>query len=169
MIVIENLNIFSLIKLFTLIINKRLKINDYHIYYINNSRFFRIYDRFFLSIFSSRLKRLEFKHDNLNDENGTNYGFYRIEEDISDILKTISFDKYLDNERINSHERTYAIGYIQKILLETLPGYGSSSLRNHLLMIKAISSHAQSIGVDSEKVYFIIKFLNILTPYPLWE
>ena len=138
MIIIENLNIFSLIKLFTLIINKRLKFNDYHIYYINNSRFFRIFDRFFLSIFSSRLKKLKFKYENLKDENDTNYGFYRINDDISDILKTISFEKYLDNERIYSLERTYAIGYIKKILLGTWPGDAPSPLQNFLLMTKAV-------------------------------
>ena len=137
-------------------LNKRLKFNDYHIYYINNSRFVKIYERIFLSIFPSRLKRMDFKYDNLNDENGTNYGFYRIDEDISDILKTISFEKYLHKDLIQSHEKTFVIGFIKKNLLETWPGYDSGTLRNFLLMIKSINSHTQSLGVNTGNVYFII-------------
>ena len=135
MIIIENLSLLSIIKLFILLFSQRGSMADTTIYYVDVSKYFKKYERFILSILSNRIKKLTFKYDEINDENNMNYGFYRIEDDILDLYNIISFEKYFDNELMKTSDKTYIIGYIRKyLLIGDWPGYGfKNSLRNFYL------------------------------------
>ena len=157
MIVIENLNIFSLIKILFIKTYINYKLKDYQIYYINNSRYIRFYKYWFFLAFSIKLKRLDFKHDNLNDENDTNYGFYGIERDIYELINSINLEQYIDDECLSHTEKAFAIGYIVKILLGSWPGQGSASLRNFLMMIKSIRYFAKERIISKENTHFLLE------------
>jgi len=156
MVVVENLNIFSLVQLFTFLINKKHQLNDNTIHYINHSKYLKLYQLFLKSLFSKYFVKLNFKYDELKDENGVNYGFYRIENDISSLLNKTELKKYLAKLNIPTKEIGYVSGFIMKSMLQD-ERYGLHSLRNFLLMIKAISTYNKEFGFINGKIYFLIE------------
>ncbi len=103
------------------------------------------------------------------DENGTNYGFNMINQDIADFMEKILDEGLFNNLLDYSKEKYFIDGYIKKkLLLKNWPVCGASRIAYFYLMVKAISCKAKSLGLNKEQIHFILisrLWINELSNY----
>tara|TARA_Y100000590_G_C15746831_1_gene1022424 strand:+ start:3537 stop:5531 length:1995 start_codon:yes stop_codon:yes gene_type:complete len=120
------------------------------IYFVESNRYQYFLANFIFQFFSIKLVKMDFIFDELNDSNGTNLGFKKIEKDLSEIWSILVRKKYL-NEKDSLFQ-----GYLKKLMLSQ--HWPSSSvektLRNILLMLCAFSEKIKD--KDSNNNLFIM-------------
>ena len=157
MIIIEKLSLISYIQFCWF--SSRIKLNqrDDSIYYIDISAGTFYWLKFFQSYTSTNIKKFEWSHDDLEDENGINIGFQIMYNDLGKV--------WLENEKLVTNDQSEAFsdyffrGYLKKTMISDYwPSYGSDkSLKNILLMLRAVSIYAKKLVRKSRTVFFIDK------------
>ena len=146
MIIIEQLSLISYIQFCWF--SSRIKLNqrDDSIYYIDISAGTFYWLKFFQSYTSTNIKKFEWSHDDLEDENGINIGFQIMYNDLGKV--------WLENEKLVTNDQSEAFsdyffrGYLKKTMVSVgvpvNPG-SDKSLEKRLLMLRAVSIYAKKL------------------------